>query len=203
MDDLEIKALEKQLDSNFRIKNSFSSLKRLIDEYNNIEYLSSGTSRFVFKLNDKKVLKLAKNKKGQLQNGVEADWGLKNYGVAADWYAISDQDIWLESELCKKIKITEFKNITGISFKEFCDCLRYYYFDIHPKSAYFKLSKPDIYDESWDNEFIQGFYYYIGDFGVPVGDLTRISSYGINQEGTVVLVDSGLNDDIYNEYYKK
>jgi hypothetical protein len=197
MDNKELKDFERLIDETYKTKHSFISLIRLLDATEGVTYIASGTARAVYKVNDDKVLKIAKNPKGIAQNQTEADWGLKNYGVAAEWYDVSDEGLWIESELCSKVKITDFKKELGFTFAYFCDCLRYYYFSNKNMHHY----KPDGYDETWDNEFIRPYYEYLGDFGVPVGDLTRISSYGRNHEGEIVLVDTGLSEDVYRNYY--
>lgn len=202
MDNKELKDFEKEIDRVFKTRRSFAALRRLMDTTESIDYITSGSARAVYKINDEKVLKIAKNPKGIAQNQTEADWGLKNYGVAAEWYDISDDGIWIESELCKKIGMKEFKECTGYTFKYFCNCLEYYYYGRH-RNPYYHPAEPEGYDETWEDDFIRSFYEYIGDFDVPVGDLTRISSYGKNHEGEIVLVDTGLTQDVYNDFYKK
>lgn len=197
MDNKELKDFERLIDETYKTKHSFISLIRLLNATDGVTYIASGSARAVYKVNDDKVLKIAKNPKGIAQNQTEADWGLKNYGVAAEWYDVSDEGLWIESELCSKVKITDFKKELGFTFAYFCDCLRYYYFSSKNRPCH----KPDGYDETWDNEFIRPYYEYLGDFGVPVGDLTRISSYGRNHEGEIVLVDTGLSEDVYRNYY--
>lgn len=204
MDNKELKEFERLLDDAFKTRHSFAGLRRIMDTTDGIEYIASGSARAVYKVSDDKVLKIAKNPKGIGQNETEADWGLRNYGVAAEWYDVSDQGIWIESEICSKVKITDFKKELGFTFKYFCDCLRYHHYEVNPGHyRYSKPQKPDGYEDTYDNDFIRAFYDYIGDFGVPVGDLVRISSYGRNQKGEIVLVDTGLNEDVFNNYYKR
>lgn len=200
MDNKELKDFERLIDETWRTKRSFAALRRLLDTTDGVEYIASGTARAVYKVNDDKVLKIAKNQKGIAQNEAEADWGLKNYGVAAEWYDVSDDNIWIESELCPRVKVTDFKKELGFTFAYFCDCLRYYYFNRRYGNKRYN-PKPEGYDETWENEFIRPYYNYIGDFDVPVGDVTRISSFGRNHEGNIVLVDTGLNEDVYQNYY--
>ena len=202
MTDEEIKSLKEALDNNFKTRHSFASLKRIMDN-SGAEYICSGTGRLVYKVSDTRVFKVAKNQAGLAQNGVEADWALRNYGVAANWYDIADDYIWIESEFCKKAKTSDFVEQVGCTFKYFCECIRYYESDLHPR-AYYHAPKPDKFEETydWDN-LLSNIYSYIVDFDVPVGDLTRISSYGINQKGELVLTDTGLNNYIYREYYDK
>lgn len=204
MDNKELKDFEKLLDDAFKTRHSFAGLRRILDTTEGIEYIASGSARAVYKVSDDKVLKIAKNPKGIGQNETEADWGLRNYGVAAEWFDVSDEGIWIESELCSKVKMSDFKKELGFTFVFFCNCLNYYYFNnVKCRRGVPNPAKPDGYDDTWENDFIRPFYEYIGDFGVPVGDLMRISSYGKTKSGDIVLVDTGLNEDVYNEYYKK
>ena len=197
----QIKDIEKALNELWDKYHKFAKLKTYIDSIADIEYLSSGTARYVYKLNDDKVLKLAKNPKGIAQNETEADWALRNYGVAAQWYDVAEESIWIESEFCKKAKITDFKKL-GYTFEYYCDCLRYYSGERSP-NPYIHYSKPENYENTWDNDdLLSNMYHYIGDFDVPVGDLVRISSYGIDHEGNIVLVDTGLNNEVFSNHYK-
>ena len=45
----------------------------------NLQRISSGSSRIVYRIDDEKVLKLAKNKKGLAQNEAEVDFGTESY----------------------------------------------------------------------------------------------------------------------------
>lgn len=200
MTDQEIKELENKLDSFYKIKRSYAGLKRILDE-SPAEYICSGTGRLVYKVSDTKVLKISKNNAGAAQNGVEADWALRNYGVAADWYDVSEDYIWIESEFCKKAKVSDFRDQFGYSFKYYSDCLRYFSCEQNPRS-YIRYPKPDGYEDTWDDcGLLSDMYRYISDFDVPIGDLVRISSYGINQKGQLVLTDTGLNKFVYDQYY--
>jgi hypothetical protein len=44
----------------------------------------------------------------------------------------------------------------------------------------------------------------IGSFDIPVGDLTRLSTYGVVNRGndlSVVMIDYGLTEEVYSNYY--
>jgi len=56
----------------------------------------------------------------------------------------------------------------------------------------------------WEEEFIYGVFDYIGNYGVPAGDLTRMNSYGVVKRGgtdEIVIIDYGLTSDVYSSYY--
>ena len=175
---------------------------------NNLVRLSSGSSRIVYKIDETKVLKLAKNNKGLAQNEVEIDYG-RDYmwdGITAEVFEYDDNNLWLEMELARKLTPNEFKRIVGVTFEEFVQTIRYYENEQKPKSRYYNPSKPDNYDDMWENEFVYRILDVIGSYGVPAGDLTRLSTYGIvNRENQdhVVMVDFGLTNDVYDSYYKK
>ena len=61
----------------------------------------------------------------------------------------------------------------------------------------------DIYDES---ELVKGIYDYSMNYDVPIVELTRIQNYGLvyrDNQATIVLLDSGFNDDIYQQHYSR
>ena len=65
-----------------------------------LEYVGGGSSRMVFKIDNDKCLKLAKNKKGLEQNYTESDWSLQNYySVTARIYDYDERiKEWAEGE---------------------------------------------------------------------------------------------------------
>jgi hypothetical protein len=67
------------------------------------------------------------------------------------------------------------------------------------------MSKPESYDEMWENEFGSDIFNLVGSYDIPVGDLTRLSTYGVvNRDGSpkVVMIDYGLNRDVYDGFYR-
>ena len=80
--------------------------------------ISSGSSRVVFKVDDEKVLKVAKNDKGIAQNSSEDDWGKQNTGIVAKVFDTDDDGIFLEMELAQKVNMATFKKLAGISLQE-------------------------------------------------------------------------------------
>jgi hypothetical protein len=57
-----------------------------------------------------------------------------------------------------------------------------------------------------DSDDLNSFYNYMTDYQVPIGDMIRIGNYGMtNRSGQpqIVLLDSGLNDYVWDKYYKK
>lgn len=206
MTDEEIKQLCNELDSTWNRYHSYAALARVMTGKEGIDYISSGSSRKVYKVSDTKVLKLAKNVKGSAQNNTEADWALPRYGCVSDWYAVSNNDsIWILSELCHKAKQSDFRAKLGISWRDYINYVRYICSERNPRNyRYFHIERPEKFSEWIEEENLLGYIYeYIGDFNPPCGDLIRISSYGINTAGEIVLVDSGLSESVLSDHYSR
>jgi hypothetical protein len=187
----------------FKKLNSFT--KRV--EYCNthLKRLAAGSSRIVYMVDNEKVLKLAKNKKGLAQNEVEIEYG--NYydlsGIVAKVFESDENNLWVEMELAKKVTPNIFKNVVGVSFDEYANAMKYNYFtNIKPNR--YPTAKPENMDEMWDNEFVYEMLSFMGNYDIPVGDLGRLSTYGlVNRDGsdTIVMIDYGLTNDVYGTYY--
>ena len=85
--------------------------------------IGSGSSRIIYKLNDEKVLKLAKNEDGIEQNAEEYDKSLSNTPIFAKVYDVDDDNKWLIMEYASKIKNNEVKSLYGVSFDMISDCI--------------------------------------------------------------------------------
>ena len=190
----------------FKALKSFAERVRYCTQH--LKRISSGSSRIVYFVDDTKVLKLAKNKKGLAQNEIEA--GYSKYqdlsGVVAQTFDYDEHNLWVEMELAKPVRKGDFKRITGYSFEDYCNAINNYGNDVNFSKYYHKIPMDkDLLASMWENEFVYGMFDYIGNYGVPVGDLTRLSSYGIvKRDGNdiIVLIDFGLTSDVYDSYYK-
>ena len=202
LNDKEINNLCCELESIWKRTHHFAPILRAIKD-SGVQYLGQGSSRMVFKLNDDKVLKLAKNKKGLDQNCAEANYYLRQiYGIA-EWFLASNDDIWIVSELCTKAKASDFKKKLGISFKDYCNYVEYIAQERGTKRRYGKIDPPPNVEQYMEAEnLLGGINEYIANMDPPIGDLTKLNSYGITKTGDIVLVDTGLTDDIEERYYK-
>jgi mRNA-degrading endonuclease RelE of RelBE toxin-antitoxin system len=197
------------------------------DEFNNIksyngklkyanerlQRISSGSSRVVYKVDEEKVLKIAKNKKGLGQNSIESDWGLQRMSdIVAKIFDTNEDHFWVEMELAKKITPNRFKQLTGISLNDVDDML--HVMELLNNNSRRKYLKPEelkqLQDEFRqkvnDNEFLTSLTDMIMNFGMKYpGDFGRINSYGeVLRDGVpkVVLVDFGLSESVWNNYYR-
>lgn len=189
----------------FKALNSFNSRIKYCERF--LQRISSGSGRIVYKIDDKKVLKLAKNKKGLAQNEVEISHG--NYHDISDVIAMvfdsEPNNLWVEMELARKVRVADFKRIVGFNFKDYAKGVSNAgnAANQHKNKMKYELDK-DLYQEMWDDEFVNSMFNYVASYDLPVGDLTRLNSYGLVQRyggDYIVLVDFGLDSDVYDSYF--
>jgi hypothetical protein len=169
--------------------------------------IGRGSSRMTFQLDDEKVLKLAWNEKGIAQNEEEE----RAYGDDI-FPKIFDSDInstWLISEFVLPAKAQDFKYCFGMTFQEFVSF-------IYACGGY-RFQKRNLIcaameEEKWlnlleTNEDLAAFDDYIGNYGsIVVGDMVRLCNYGLTQrngEPHIVLLDSGLTEYVWDNYYRR
>jgi hypothetical protein len=175
----------------------------------NLTRIASGSSRIAYKIDDTKVLKLAKNKKGLAQNEAEIEYS-QDYmmdDIVAEVFNYDENNLWLEMELARKLTPALFYKIIGFTFNDYVDGIRHQEDTLKPKGTYFKTPEPDNYQEMWNNDFIANIFNLIGSYdNFASGDLVRLSTYGVvkrDGEDTIVLIDYGLSTDVLNTYYKR
>ena len=90
--------LDEDYPSSFNMEH-FNSLKSFNQRINycqeHLQRISSGSSRIVYKIDNTKVLKLSKNKKGLAQTAVEIHWGNDSYfgSILADVFHYNEDDL--------------------------------------------------------------------------------------------------------------
>jgi hypothetical protein len=175
---------------------SFSSRIHYCEK--NLQRISSGSSRIVYKIDDTKVIKIAKNRKGLAQNNVEINCS-NDYmwdGIITEIYNYDDGGLWVEVEMAFKTTKRQFKDIIGVSFDDYTRAIHF---------IKYGSGKPDYMDMMWENEFVYTIFDLIGNYDLPIGDLCRISTYGRVHRGNedfIVLVDYGLSAEVYDKFYK-
>lgn len=202
----------------FKSLNSYNKKIKYCND--NLQRIASGSSRVVYKIDNVTVLKLAKNKKGLAQNEAETQYRDDIYApdIFAEVYDNDENFYWIEMQLARKAKPTDFKRITGYNFETFTYFVLYSARQYLPRKKY-GFSIPPEYEELFDSEEFKNmvwenpdsvFYQineYLTSYQIHVyGDIQRISSWGVvkdKQDGTdkLVLIDYGLTDDIYENYY--
>lgn len=192
----------------FKSLKSFSKRIQYCEKF--LQRIASGSARIVYKIDDEKVLKLAKNAKGIAQNEVEGgDYYLQKIGCFAKTFDVDENYLWVEMQLARKAKISDFKRITGFDFYTICAWCDYVSPNLynHIDERMKQLFQSDEFQEYIDD--YDGLFYqlndYIGNYQLKhIGDLKRISSWGViieDGEEKLVLVDYGFNDDVAKRYY--
>lgn len=168
----------------------------------NLQKIKSGSGRTVYKVDDEKVLKVAKNEKGLAQNREEAEMHKQNNSIIARVFEADVDDYWIEMELAKKLTPNRFKELTGIDIKNLDKY--FYYCRINDKGRYDK--EIENFETTYeDNDFFFNLKEFMFDYDYSSGDFDRLSTYGeVNRDGkpAVVVVDFGLSNNVYNTYYK-
>lgn len=188
----------------FKTLNSFNARIKYCEEH--LQRLSSGSSRIVYKIDDQKVLKLAKNKAGLAQNELEYDSSGEHMldEIIAKVFDVDENFLWIEMEFARKMSMGEFKKISGYNFKDFSKALHNYGIDaVTFTGSKFAIS-PELVESMWEDEFVYEIFQYIGNYAIPPGDLMKISSYGIVNRGggdEIVLIDYGFSSEIHSNYY--
>ena len=176
--------------------------------------LGSGSGRIVYQIDDATVLKLAKNMKGVAQNEAEADdWYARQEGLTTEVYDVDEKYLWVEMQLARKARVADFKKLTGHDFKFMCGFIDYVRSLYARRTMWEPYIDKETYDklvesEDFEDTFFYTLYVYMTNMTLDVvGDLKRASSWGVvkdkDGEERLVIVDMGLNDNVYNEYYKR
>lgn len=182
-----------------------------------LQRLGVGSSRIVYKINDERVLKIAKNTKGVAQNQKEADFGRNAYGITTNIYDIDyDNYSWIEMELAYPIKKGEVNNLIGISFEELIGVICYIH-DEYAKSndQLFKkynydstmikeIMEKQVYTEK--NSFLYQLYTFLLDYQPSyIYDYCRIKNWGKvlrNGQWQMVITDDGFDENVAKLYHK-
>lgn len=199
------------------LKNINSFVERVKYCNSRLKYLGQGSSRRVYMVDDEKCLKMAKNRKGIAQNIEEINLGNDIYAGScfAKVYDYDQNGLFVEMELARKAKESDFERLAGIPFDCYCDLIVRTAINYLPNNCqsrnWVTSSMEDTYNYVMDNidnfEFINQVIEYMYNFQVKAyGDLQRISSYGVvkrNGQEELVIVDFGLTEDVFNNYYRK
>ena len=167
--------------------------------------IGSGSSRSVYRVDETKVLKLAKNKKGIAQNRVEIEWGRDRYfgDLLANVFEYDEENsFWVEMELAVKAKKSDFKNLWGVDFTNMGLYLKNWHSINNGGREAFRVEDEESFIESTE---VQKTVEFMHSTDAPAGDFGRISSWGVverNGENDLVLIDFGLTGEVYNSYYK-
>jgi len=207
---------------------NYGDKKRYLDMF--FPVLGEGSSRRVYGVDEKRVIKLAINNKGLAQNEAEISFGKMQYAVCARIINYDKQNYFIESE-----RATPLEDSDGDIFEYYTDIpdIRGWFRNFLEYNSYGILSKKDFrlkysqrfssasgaysvqaleelisfYDNPWVMDLIKFALRF--NYVLP-GDFPRLSTYGVverrNIEGSgkkwsVVLVDYGFTEDISRNHY--
>lgn len=171
----------------------------------NLQRISSGSSRIVYKIDDIKVLKLAKNNKGLAQNEVEIQWGTDYYfqSILAHTFDSDDKNLFVEMELAKKCTPSLFIKEFGFPV----DKLGYWLLNRKEENRGkrpFMHIEPEIQNKLDNSDFANLIFEFMDASDAPHGDFGRLNSYGVvkrDNQDSIVLIDFGLTGEVYSSYY--
>ncbi len=187
-----------------QFKNIKSFTERVRYCKTHLQRIAEGSSRMVFKIDEQKVLKLAKNRKGLSQNKSEADMGYNEgyFDCIAEVFDYDDNYLFVEMELAKKCTPNDFKRITGYDFKTFAKFIE--------SEKYGRLTREfeqDFIDEVYNEQAIMvQVSEFIRTYNMPVADLLTIKHYGVvnrNGEEVIVIIDYGLTEEVFSKHYSR
>jgi hypothetical protein len=165
---------------------------------NNLEHLSSGSSRIVYLTNKKTIIKMAKNDKGIAQNKAEISASKVNSKYLNKALSHGDNYSWIEVPFLEKITEKDFKEMTDIDFNDFSEAIR---FSLKKISGNTDTEKPENYDDVVKSSFFNDIVDIGKKLDLMPGDLARISSFG-KKDGHPVLIDVGLTSVIFKDFYE-
>lgn len=173
----------------------------------NLKRLSSGSSRIVYQIDDQKVLKLAKNNKGIVQNEGEIDAAEQSYySNIAEIFDYDENGLWVEMELARKVTPEKFKSIVGFDINDVRKYLQAFQASTQGKSTSpFRLNS-ELERQIMQNEFVDSLREYIANTDALAGDIGTISSFGLVNRGgedELVLVDFGLSENDFEKLYRE
>ena len=163
----------------------------------NFKKIGSGTSRLVYELPSKQALKVARpgaESPGIAQNKAEKDMA-EHFGSAgldcyAKVYLHHPEYIWIISELVKPVRgIDELASKFGVKPDVF------FFLFAPPKFA----KKPRAHYGIIPQTLLK--LKELVDSGILGRDVMKSDSWGINAQGKPVLLDYGMNRDVYDTFY--
>lgn len=173
---------------------------------NHLKLLGKGTSRAVFVLNSRQVIKVALGKKGLAQNEAEADafTNPKSKPIIAKIFeADNDGFKWLISELVKPLKSdAEFKSLAGMSPSTMTHAIKGVKTDDVTKPAVPGAMSLKGKVSKLNQKLIDAVTSFAVENKMLWGDILKLNSWGKTADGRLVLFDYGATEAIFNRYYR-
>lgn len=168
----------------------------------NLKRISSGSSRTAYLIEDiNKVLKVAKNKKGLVQN--ETEIRLRDQvSSCAKIYDFAENNYWIEMEFANKLTPTKFKTITGFDFRTYCDFIINEMIDVKRLNIPKRKVDKKLSDTIYNNELYKDVMELLKNYNLDYSDFLRMNTYG-EIDNEIVIVDFGIDKEGFDLYYRK
>ena len=189
----------------FKNMRSYAEKIRYAQEYLG-KPIGRGSSRLVYRIDENKVLKIAKNKKGIAQNEAEINWADDYYfeDILAKIFDYDrDNSYWTEMEVAYRATINDFRRLWGINFKDLWGYLENKNEENRGRRSMFHID-PELREQLDNNEYVANVVDFMMNSDSPDGDLSKLNSWGRvhRPNGDVlVLIDFGLTNNVYQSYY--
>lgn len=172
---------------------------------------SNGSSRIVFELDDKRVIKIAKNENGLEQNYTESS--IYNDKIVDDILCPvleeddNEQPKWIIVRKATKCKVSDFKKYFNLTYQEFVVAVDYLCYITGQERSGWDLEEGKAImerEEVQDDEYhvLHRIHDLLGSYDMAGGDLKKRSSWGI-VDNELVLIDYGYTMDMAKRDYKK
>jgi len=203
-----------QAPRSWKSKNKFVAMKNAADEFG-LKHLGSGSSRIVYELDKFRVVKMAMNTAGLEQNKLEVFMGndptidivlarvLDYSNDGYSWVVIekveplSDLDERRAEELAG-VKWSQVRSLFGLQSSSEHESTA-------PASRVQGSMSGGVKDSNVclkGDDFLEAVKKLSKKYrGLLPGDLVKVSSWGINSEGCLVLLDYGITEKNYSQYY--
>ena len=159
--------------------------------------LGCGSSRCVYLISSKWVLKVAQNRKGYAQNEAELDvvTNPKSKPIFAKIQDAAPDYSWLLSELVRPLKGSqEFEQLTGIDWYDAEQVMGGFEADMKRMVKKYRGSVKRL-------EFIKALTALMGLHNLLSGDTASIDHWGKTADGRVVILDYGFTGAVHQQHY--
>lgn len=177
--------------------------KNMTEQTKNLKLIGEGSSRFVYRLDDESVIKIAKNEAGQEQNGLEL-LILKEKFINSPFpkYKYNNENKELAVEYINAFHYNNddsyeiFEKVFGMKFLDFINLLEFvstgdtYLLE----TKYSKLKKES-------KEFIINLSTIIIKYNLSINEFYCIDQFGFKNE-KIYCIDFGLSEQLKDKYYE-
>jgi predicted ABC-type ATPase len=181
----------------------------------NLKVVGTGSSRLVFDLKNNRVVKIARNNKGIEQNKLEASAGRDPQveRILASVWEFADDFSWVVADKVEPLEDGDgarAEKIVGISWNELRDLVNA---GANRENAVTSVEGGETKTKKSvekgtagclkGDSFLSSVDYFMTRYeGLLPGDIAKLSSWGVTEQGCLVLLDYGITIKKFRELYK-